>query len=139
MATYKGKTFNVPMCSQEVSDKFADLTMLRTLADKLPEDQKDKLKDVEFEKDSINFVAPQLGKVCFRVTDRTPHQVVMNAEGTPIPLYLKVNMDEKQAASTDVTCSVDVEIPAMLRAFVGPQLQKAVDTLSDVIAKAVKS
>lgn len=127
------------MSAQAVSDKFADLTALRSLAEKLPEEQKAKLKDVEFEKDSINFPTPQLGKVRFCVTERTPDQVVMNAEGTPIPLLLKVDMKEKEVDNTDVTCSVDVEIPAMLRAFVGPQLQKAVDMLSEVIAKAVNS
>lgn len=137
MAKYSGKTFTVPRSAQEISDKFADLTELRTLADKLPEDQRAKLENVEFTTDSIQFPTPQLGKITFRVTERTPQQVLMNAEGTPVPLVLKVEMDENAPASTAVTCSVEVEIPAMLRAFVGPQLQKSVNMLSDVISKAV--
>ncbi len=127
----------MPRSAQDISDKFSDLTQLRALADKLPEDQKAKLENVEFTQDSIKFPAPQLGNVTFRVTERTPQQVVMNAEGTPIPLELKVDLKEKDPESTAVTCMVEVEIPAMLRAFVGPHLQKAVDSLSEVIAKAI--
>ncbi len=137
MSKYTGKTFTVPRSAQEISDKFADLTQLRTLADKLPEDQRAKLENVEFTTDSIIIPTPQLGKVTFRVTDRTADQVKMQAEGTPIPLILQVDLQPKSDAETAVTCSVEVEIPAMLRAFVGPQLQKAVDMLSEVIAKAI--
>lgn len=137
MAKYTGKTFTVPRSAQEICDKFSDLTQLQSLADKLPEDQRAKLENVTFTTDSIQFPAPQIGTVTFRVTDRTPQRVEMKAEGTPVPLMLNVDLKEETPESTAVTCGVEVEIPAMLRAFVGPQLQKAVDMLSDVIAKAI--
>lgn len=137
MAKYTGKTITVNAPAAEVAERFSDLTQLQALADKLPEDQKKQLGQVAFEPDSIKLQTPQLGDVTFRITERTPERIVMKAEGTPVPLGVNVNLAAKTAEQTDATCSLDVDIPAMLRPMLGPQLQKAADMLTDIIGRVI--
>lgn len=137
MSKYKGKTISLAKSAQEVADKFADLTQLQSLADQLPEEQRQQIGNAVFERDSIALQTPQLGQVIFRITERTPQTIVMKAEGTPVPLGVNVDLHEVAPEATEATCSIDVDIPMMLRPMVAPHLQKAADMLTDIIARVI--
>ncbi len=137
MSKYKGKTISLAQSAQEVADKFVDLTRLQSLADQLPEEQRRQLGNVAFEPDSIVMQTPQFGQLRFRVTERTPSAIVMKAEGTPVPLAVNVDLNELAPDATEATCSLDVDIPMMLRPMVAPHLQKAADLLTEVIGRVV--
>lgn len=137
MSKYKGKTISLAKSAQEVADKFADLTQLQSLADQLPEEQRQQIGNAVFERDSIALQTPQLGQVIFRITERTPQTIVMKAEGTPVPLGVNVDLREVAPEATEATCSIDVDIPMMLRPMVAPHLQKAADMLTDIIVRVI--
>lgn len=137
MSKYTGKTFTVNKPAAEISDKFSDLTSLQQVIDKLPEEEKSKVQGVTFTPDSVFIQTPQLGQVSFTVIERSPEKVVMKANGTPVPMNLEVALAAKTADSTDATCSIDIELPAMLRTFIGPQINKAVGMLSDMMQKSL--
>lgn len=52
-------------------------------------------------------------------------------------MNLEVALSPRTEASTDATCSVDIELPAMLRPFIGPQINKAVGMLTDMMRKSL--
>jgi len=137
MSKYTGKTFTINRPAAEIADKFSDLTSLQEMIDKLPEAEKSKVQGVTFTPDSVNVQTPQLGQVSFVVVERTPAKVTMKANGTPVPMNLEVVLEAKTADTTDATCSIDIELPAMLRTFIGPQLNKAVGMLSDMMKKSL--
>lgn len=137
MSKYKGKTISLAKSAQEVADRFADLTQLQSLADQLPEEQRQQIGNAVFERDSIALQTPQLGQVIFRITERTPQTIVMKAEGTPVPLGVNVDLREVAPEATEATCSIDVDIPMMLRPMVAPHLQKAADMLTDIIVRVI--
>ncbi len=137
MSKYKGKTVTLAKSAQEIADKFSDLTQLQSLADQLPEDQKQQIGNAVFEPDRIVLQTPQLGQVKFRITERTPSGIVMRAEGTPVPLGVNVDLRPISEESTEAACSIDVDLPMMLRPMVAPHLQKAADMLTDIIVRVI--
>ena len=138
MATYKGRTVRIERSAGEIVDKFADLSRFKDNLDALPEEERAKIGDIEFASDSITLNTPQVGQIRFEVAERSPRRILMRAAGSPVPLTMGVDLDPKSADSTDVTTSVEVDIPMMLRPMVGPHLQKAVDQFSDLVAKLAR-
>lgn len=138
MSKYTGKPFTVAKPAAEISDKFADLTSLQAMLDKLPAEERAKIGEVELEPDSIAVNTQQVGKIKFRVVSRTPQRVEMKAEGTPVPMALDLDLKALSEAETEAVCSVDLQIPALLRGMVAPHINKAVEMLTAVLKKAVE-
>ena len=89
---------------------------------------------MEFTADSFKIQTPQVGDITFKVMERhTPERIVFGTESSPVPLTLALDIIPAGDASSTVTAAIDVEIPAMLRPLVGPQLQKAADQLGSLI------
>ncbi len=134
MAQYNSKPVKVNKSSQEIVEKFADLSSFGHALDSMPASDRERVGDVKFEKDSITIDTKQVGRIAFKVTERTPSKVAMSAEGSPVPLILSVNLKPLGENSTEITTAIDVEIPAMLRPMIGGAMQKAVDQFGDLMA-----
>lgn len=137
MSKYSGKPFVVDKPAQAIADKFADLTVLNEWVDKLPAEEREKLGGISFTTDSISFDTKQMGTMTFVVAERSAQAVKMQATGMPVALDLVIDLKALSEDKTEATCSIDIELPAMLRPMIGPQLKKAVEMLSDVVAKIV--
>lgn len=133
MSEYKGKTVAVGRTGAEIADKFANLENFRPTLENLPAETREKLKGLELDKDSVSFDVNMVGRVKFRIKERTPERVMMQSEGTPVPFVLRLDMKPKGENETEVTPVADLEIPFMLRAMVGPYVQKAMDQIGGFI------
>lgn len=135
MAQYNSKPVTVNKSAHDIVEKFSDLSAFGQALDSMPEVDRERVGDVKFEKDSITIDTKQVGRIAFKVTERTPSKVAMIAEGSPVPLVLSVNLKPLDETSTEITTAIDVEIPAMLRPMIGGAMQKAVDQFGDLMAK----
>lgn len=135
MAKYHSKAVVINRPAEAISEKFADLSAFAGSLDSMPEAERARIGDVSFEKDSITIDTKQVGVIRFKVTERTPQRVVMNAVGSPVPLDLIVNLSADGAERTEIVTEIDVEIPAMLRPMIGGAMQKAVDQFGELMAK----
>lgn len=135
MSKYSGKPFVIDKPAQEVADKFADLSTLNQFVENLPAEDREKLGGVSFTTDSISVDTKQMGTMTFVVTERTAQAVKLQASGLPVALDLAIDLKALEPDKTEATCSIDIELPAMLRPMIAPQLKKAVEMLSDVVAK----
>lgn len=139
MATYTGKPVTLPRSIAQVYEKISDLGQYRQLVDALPEDQRQRLNGVEFNGDSISMDAPSIGKLVFKISNRTPmSSVSFSAEGCPVPLSLSINLKEVDADSTELTPAIKIEIPPMLRPFIGNKIQEAADKFGEVFTSIFK-
>lgn len=130
-------TVNRP--ANEIYDKFSDLSILGTQLDKLPEQQRAQIGDISFGHDSISINTPQIGELKFEVIERQePAKVVFGTSSSPVPLTMRVDIKPMSDNSSEVTTVIDVEIPAMLRPFVGPKLQQAADKFGELISNLSK-
>ena len=133
MAKYSSKPVVVNYSAEAVSDKFSDLTTLQQYLDKLPDAERSKIGDVALTADSITIKTPQMGNITLQVTERTPSRVCFSAVGSPLPINLAIDIKPIDSASSEITSSMDVEIPVFLKPMIGGTLQKAVDQFGEMI------
>lgn len=134
MSTYSGTPVVVAKPAAEVFGRFRDLSFFEEKLRSLPAEQLSKIGDVNFTSDSITINTPQMGAMTFEVVERVePVKVVFGAKGAPVPINMTINFKELAPDSTEVTPSIDVELPAMLRPFVGPKLQEAANKFGQMI------
>lgn len=135
MAQYKSKAVTVNRPADYITEKFADLSTFGQALDAMSEADRARVGDVKFDKDSITIDTKQVGTISFKVIERTPSRIVMNAVGSPVPLDLSVGLTSLSDDTTEIVTAIDVEIPAMLRPMIGGAMQKAVDQFGDLMAK----
>ncbi|MCM1355764.1 MAG: hypothetical protein NC212_05075 [Staphylococcus sp.] len=139
MATYSGKPVTLNRPISVIYGKVADLSQYRDLVEQLPEEQREKLNGVVFEGECIKMDAPAIGQLVFKISERVePTRVTFSAEGCPVPLSLSVNLKEVDAESTALTPAIKIEIPPMLRPFIGNKMQEAADKFGEVFTSIFK-
>lgn len=111
------------------------MSRLQQSLDELPEEQRKQIGDVEFTANSLKIVTPQVGEIAFVIKERVePSKIVFGTESSPVPLTMEVNITPAGDEAADVETRIDVEIPAIVRPIIGPQLQKAADKFGELIA-----
>jgi hypothetical protein len=135
MATYKSKPARINRSARDIYDRFSDMSRLQSALDQLPEEQRQQIGEVVFTADSLKIVTPQVGEISFVIKERVePSRIVFGTASSPVPLTMSVDFNEVEPNVTDVTTCIDVEIPAIVRPMVGPQLQKAADKFGELIS-----
>ncbi len=135
MATYKSASQLVDRPAEELFDRFSDLSRLQGALDGLSEEQRKQVGDVKFSADSIRIVTPQVGEIAFEVTRRErPSKVVFGTKSSPVPLTMEIDIKPASETASEVQTLINVEIPAMLRPIIGPQMQKAADKFGELMA-----
>jgi len=133
MSVYSGKPVTLPRKIDDIYAKVSDLGQYRDMVEHLPAEQREKLQGVEFRGEAIKMDAPGVGQLVFKITERTaPTHVGLNAEGSPIPLKLSLDLADVDGTSTSLTPRVEIQIPAMLRPFIGGKIQEAADKFGEI-------
>ena len=139
MATYTGKPVTLSRPIDQIYERVADLSQYRSLVEQLPEEHRERLSGIEFDGDGIRMDAPAIGQLVFKISERVPtSRVSFVAEGCPVPLNLSVNLKEAGENSTTLTPAVKIEIPPMLRPFIGNKIQEAADKFGEVFTSIFK-
>ncbi len=133
MSVYSGKPVTLQHPVADIYAKVSDLGQYRSMVESIPEEHREKLSGVEFRDDCVKMDAPGVGELVFKIVERVPERkVVLNAEGCPIPLHLVLDMASAGESATTLTPRVDIQIPAMLKPFLGNKIQQAADQFGDV-------
>jgi len=138
MATYKAKPVKIGRSAGYIAGQFSDLTRLQGALNALPEAERSKVGDVRFTADSIVMQTSQVGEIRFNVKERTPSRVAFEAGGLPMPVIIAADIEPQGDSASEVTASLDIDIPAVLRPMVGGTMQKAVDQFAELIARLNK-
>lgn len=139
MSKYTGKAVTIPRGVDEVYAKVSDLSQYKQLLDQLPESQRQNLGGVVIDGDSVKMDAPAIGQLTFKIAERVaPSRVSFTAAGAPVPLLLSVDLKNEGENATSVTPSIDIDIPAMLRPFIGNKIQEAADRFGDIFTSIFK-
>lgn len=138
MSIYAGQPVTV---GQPVEEIYTKLSSLDSLGDKIadaPEELKAKLGDVKFENGAIVIPNPQIGELRLEFTEKIyPSKLVLTAVSSPIPASVVIELEPLDESNSKITPSMDVEVPAMLRPFIGGKLQKAADQFGEMLLKIV--
>ncbi len=139
MAEYKSKKETVAASARTVYEKLSNLGALREMidnvpADRIPSDKTEMLKQINITSDSIVFPAGPAGEIRLQLDKLVPYSLISLAGvGTPVPLSLRLDIEEQGADTADVQVALSIDIPKMLQPMVGGTLQKMVDQFGSVL------
>lgn len=135
MSKYSSKPVTISRPQTEVYTRLSDLSSLQGSLDNLPEDKRQQLDEVSFDRDSITITTPQVGQIKFEIIERDePSRIVFGTPSSPLPLTLAVDLKPDGDNKTVVEVVIDVEIPMMLRPLVGGKLQEAANQFGTMLS-----
>ena len=141
----------IPQDVQTVYNRFSDMRNLELLrerlqdpavaavmAEKVPADKleeaKKQLETMVFDEDSVQLSSP-VGQLTLRIVEREEAKCIKFAsEGSPIPLYLWIQLLPHGEMETKMRVTVGAEVNFFMKGMVSKPLQQAADGLANILS-----
>ena len=127
----------IPYSQESVYAKVSDLSNLRELIDRIPEDQKQNinLENLECTTDKVSTTVSPIGKVELAIISREPFKCVkMETIQSPVKLTLWIQIVSTGDSSCKIKLTVDADLNIFMAKMVEKPLTDAVEKLADVLA-----
>ena len=136
---------------QTVYNRFSDLRNLEGLreklsqpevaakmAEQLPADKlaaaKEQLENMVFDQDSVQVSSP-VGQLILRIVERDePKCIKFASEGSPIPLYLWIQLLPHGEVETKMRVTIGAEVNIFMKGMVSKPLQQAAEGLANILS-----
>ena len=129
---------------QNVYDKLSDLNNLQKLKeryelmkDNMPEEarkQAEKIKDLEFDQDSLSVNVPPVGSIKLRVVNREePKCIKFETEQSPIPFNFWIQLLPVTSTSCKMKLTIKAELNMFIKQMVKKPLQEGIEKIADVL------
>jgi len=119
--------------NQPAERLFSVLSDLSNLIDKLPEDQRDKVRG-----DSDTLIVQAQGmEVGIRVAERVPYSCVRYEPfggQTLIPFIIWMHIGAGEAGASTLQIELHAELNMMMKMMIGPKLEEGVDMITERLA-----
>lgn len=141
MTTYESSIHIISSPEEEIFNLVSDLSNFQKLRDvNIAEAEQigNKLKDIQFEKDLLSFRVDGFGKMSMRIVEREPFKTIKFAgENTPISVNFWIQLKQVAESDTRMKLTLKADIPTMFKMMIDKRLKEGINTMADVIAKAV--
>ena len=119
-------------------EKLADPAVQEKMAEQLPADKieeaKKQLEGMVFDQDSVQLTTP-VGQLVLRIVERDePKCIKFASEGSPIPLYLWIQLLPHAEVETKLRVTVGAEVNFFMKGMVSKPLQQAADGLANILS-----
>lgn len=132
MTEFVSDVKTIPFSEERIFTMLSDLSNVKKVRDNIPQD---KIKDIEFDRDSCSFSIEPAGKMSFRIVEREPNKMIkFENTDSPIPLFLWIQLKQAEENCTKMKLTVRAELNMFLKPIVSKPLQEAVDTLSNLLS-----
>lgn len=123
---------------EALREKLNDPVVLQQLGERVPgtdaESLRRQLETMTLSEDTVTMDSP-LGKVTLRIVEReAPKCVKLEAEGSPLPLTLWVQVLPVADGGSKMRVTLGAEVNVFMKAMVSKPLQQAVDGIADLLA-----
>lgn len=123
---------------EALREKLNDPAVLQQLGERVPgtdaESLRRQLETMTLSEDTVTMDSP-LGKVTLRIVEReAPKCVKLEAEGSPLPLTLWVQVLPVVDGGSKMRVTLGAEVNVFMKAMVSKPLQQAVDGIADLLA-----
>lgn len=127
----------IPYSQESVYSKVSDLSNLKYLVDRIPEDQKNQFKaeDLVCTPDRVSCTVSPIGQVEVGVVGRDPFKCVkMETLRSPIKLTLWIQIVSTGDTSCKIKLTVDADLNMFMAKMVEKPLTEAVEKLADMLS-----
>ncbi len=133
MTKFESSVYPVPYPVENVYRTISDLTYLERVKDRVPED---KLKDFQFDQDSVQVSVAPVGTLKMRIVEREENKCVkLEAEQSLVPFTLWIQMLPVNDQESKLRVTVKADIPFMLKGMVSGPLQDGVEKVGAALAQ----
>lgn len=133
MTKFESGVHPIPYPVENVYRTLSDLTNLERVRDRVPED---KLKDFQFDQDSVQVSVAPVGMLKLRIVEREENKCVkLEAEQSPVPFNLWIQMLPVSDQESKLRVTVKADIPFMLKGMVSGPLQDGVEKIGAALAQ----
>lgn len=127
----------IPYPQESVYAKVSDLSNLKYLADRIPEDQKNQFKaeDLQCTPDRVSCTVSPVGQIEVGVVAREPFKCVkMETLRSPIKLTMWIQILSTGSSSCKIKLTVDADLNMFMAKMVEKPLTEAVQKLADMLS-----
>ncbi|MDR2824960.1 MAG: hypothetical protein LBB41_07175 [Prevotellaceae bacterium] len=138
MTTYSSNPKPINKSNTEVFAAFSDLTKLETLREKIAESGQ--VQDFSVSTDEISFSVNVAGKVTLRIVECVPNEKIrFTLESALKNAEVQLNIKETTLTTSEITLTLTVEMPMMLKMMLDDKLNDGMDKMAEVIAKGINN
>ena len=133
MAEFQSETKRIRQNAESVYLMLSDLNNLERIKSRIPQD---KVKNLEFDADTLRATVDPIGTISFRVVDRTPHTTIKyKTENSPFELFLWIQLKQLEEKETAVRVTIQADLNPFVLGMVSKPLQEGVDKIADLLTK----
>ena len=134
MTTIESSIRQIDYPQQAVYNMLSDLNNISKVKDKLPED---KIKDLQFDSDSITVSSP-MGAVTMVSVDREePKMIKFETKQSPVPFNFWVQVLPVTPTTSKMKLTIKAELNAFIAGMVKKPLQEGIEKIADAL-QAIK-
>ncbi len=134
MTTIESSIRQIDYPQQAVYNMLSDLNNISKVKDKLPED---KIKDLQFDSDSITVASP-MGAVTMVIVDREePKMIKFETKQSPVPFNFWVQVLPVTPTTSKMKLTIKAELNAFIAGMVKKPLQEGIEKIADAL-QAIK-
>ena len=127
----------IPYPQESVYAKVSDLSNLRELIDRIPQDQKKdiNLENLECTTDKVSTTVSPIGKIELVIVSREPFKCVkMETTQSPVKLIIWIQIVSTGDSSCKIKLTADADINLFMAKMVEKPLTEAIDKLAETLA-----
>ena len=128
---------HIPYTQEAVYNKVSDLSNLKYLADRIPEDQRQgiNLENLECTPDKVTTTVSPIGQIEFGVVAREPYKCVkMETLRSPIKLTLWIQIVSTGDSNCKIKLTADADLNIFMAKMVEKPLTEAIEKLADMLS-----
>ena len=134
MTTIESSIRQIDYPQQAVYNMLSDLNNISKVKDTLPED---KIKDLQFDSDSITVSSP-MGAVTMVIVDREePKMIKFETKQSPVPFNFWVQVLPVTPTTSKMKLTIKAELNAFIAGMVKKPLQEGIEKIADAL-QAIK-
>lgn len=141
METYESEIKSIKTSADTIFNTLSDLTLLEKIDTSTLNETgnlNSYLKNAEFSEDACFFQIETLGRVGFRIIERTPFKTIkFEAQNSPVAANAWIQLVEATPNDTRMKLTVKAEIPKMIKMMINSKLKEGINLIADAIAKGL--
>lgn len=132
MTKFESEVKLIPAPQQAVYDKLSDLNNLEAVKDRIPQD---KVKNLQFDADSLSLEVSPVGTITLQIVEREPLKCIKFGTTTsPMPFNLWIQLLPVDEAHCKMKLTLGAELNPFMKAMVQKPLGEGLQKMADMLA-----
>ena len=132
MSQFESSVKVIPYGQQQVYAKLSDLNNLETVKNSIPAD---KVKNMSFDADTLNFNVAPVGNITLKIVGREPFKFIkFETIQSPMPFNMCIQLVDASEMVCEMKLTVNIDINPFMKGMIQKPLQEGLEKMADMLA-----